>query len=200
VECATHSYGPWLIHMGHDSFIWAMTHSYGTWLIHMGHDSFIDAWNSHSSVCGVFVCGHLSTCGKTLIRPSTSRCRHDSFLWAMTHSYGPWLIHRRLIRPSTSRVCGHLSPHLHSAVESLFQAQRTLHIQWTPKEKIQTDTTQIRPTLLLHIPISGYMRVSDSDIPRNRYRLFRGVWESVSGVEVRHTRIVSYCREKNHIE
>jgi len=31
----THSYGTWLIYMGHDSFIWDMTHLYGTWLIHI---------------------------------------------------------------------------------------------------------------------------------------------------------------------
>jgi len=29
----------WIIHMGHDAFIWDMARSYGTWLIHMGHDS-----------------------------------------------------------------------------------------------------------------------------------------------------------------
>ena len=45
-----HSYGTWLIHMGHDSFIWDMTYSYGIWLIHMGHDWFI--WDmTHSGRC-----------------------------------------------------------------------------------------------------------------------------------------------------
>jgi len=49
IQDITHSYGTWLIHMGHDSFIWDMTHSYGTWLIHMGYDSKkeIDSYNKN---------------------------------------------------------------------------------------------------------------------------------------------------------
>jgi len=37
----THSYGIFLLHMRHASFIWNMTHSCETWLIHMKHDLFI---------------------------------------------------------------------------------------------------------------------------------------------------------------
>jgi len=60
-------------------------HSYGTWLIHMGHDSFI--WDiSH-------FLGHAF--GKALfIRDMThSFIWDDSFMWDMAHSYGTWLIH-----------------------------------------------------------------------------------------------------------
>ena len=65
-----YSHLTWLIHMGHDSFIWDMTHSYRTWLIHMGHDSFI--WDMTHSY-RVFTCD-------------------------MTHSYLTSLIHLNIHR------------------------------------------------------------------------------------------------------
>jgi len=73
----------WLIHIGHDSFIWdinrscvtwqiakvfEMIHSYGPWLVHMGHDSFIRDMADSQSVW------------------------QESFIWDMTRSYVTWQI------------------------------------------------------------------------------------------------------------
>jgi len=78
----------------HDSFIWAMTHFYEPWLIPMSHDLSMCA-RTHpcvrhdSSMCetwNIQVRHDSSMCEPWLIPMS-----HDSILWAMTHSYEPWL-------------------------------------------------------------------------------------------------------------
>jgi len=153
----THSYGTWLIHMGHDSCIWDMSHSFVThfvsltgqvmrisddafiyvmWLIHMGHDSF--TWvMTHSCVTWLIYMWH------------------DSFICNMTHSCVTPCVHGRTSRThqswfyisyiSVPVLSVAVSHELHISISS--SESRTSHISHKPHASVMT-------LYLIHISVA----------------------------------------------
>jgi len=114
-----HSYGTWLIHMGHDWFIWDMTHSwdplppwsmvylwvidevisdmphsFGTYLVHSQYETGLihmghDSYMRHDP----FIWDMTQSCDLHPPWSMTHLCVRDKVIKDMPHSYGTCLIH-----------------------------------------------------------------------------------------------------------
>ena len=125
---------PWVIHMGHGSFIWSHILVYVPWRIH----THVCAM-PHSYVSWTIIWSHILICVSWHIYTHTS---------AMTHSYGPWLIsmvpHSRICAMTYSYSCmchdsfiwamTHLNGHTYSYMCHdefiLINVPRLLHVPW----------------------------------------------------------------------